>query len=550
MIKSLSIQNYALIQSLELTPAKGLSIITGETGAGKSIMLGALGLLMGNRADTKSLWDETSKCTIEAVFDISQYQLEDFFRLNDLDFEFECILRREILPSGKSRAFINDTPVNLSILKDLSPFLMDIHSQHDGLLLGAESYQTNLLDTFAAHQSLLADYRQAYQVFKEKKNLLDELMTAAHLSTQEEDYKRFILRELEEIQLETIDIDVLEEELSELENAEEILSRLSESDHLLDQSETSIISQLKEAHNLIQKLSQLSHSFQSYYDRIESTLIELKDVHADLKDRSDQIIIDPERMQQVKQQVDAYHRLLLKHRSNGLDELINLRDQLSLELNLIDNREGEIEKAKTALQSAKSNLLAIGKELSKSRSASAKIFAQEIEKIIHQLGIENGTIAITVSPDEPETYGMDQIEFMFSANKGISPKPIREVASGGEFSRLIFAIKYLIAQKTAMPTVIFDEIDTGVSGEVAKKMIGFMKQMSTQHQIISISHLPQFAAGGELHFYVYKDHSSAKTETKIKLLNENERIEQIARMIAGDQITPIALDNARELLKI
>ena len=550
MIKRLSISNYALIQSLKLEPSKQLSIVTGETGAGKSIMLGALGLLMGNRADTKVLWNQEKKCVVEATFNIKDYNLKSFFDEHDLDFDEECILRREILPSGKSRAFINDSPTNLILLKELSPFLMDIHSQHDGLLLGAMHYQQGLLDTFSTHEELLMDYRSRFNSFKGAEKLLHELESAAQLSAQEEDYKNFILKELKEVDLENIDVTALETELSELENAEEILTRLSESDQILDQSETSVLVQLNELSGILLKLSRLSVSYDSYASRLDSALIELKDIHSDLYSKSEQVQLDPQRLQEVKDTVDTVQRLLTKHQLNEVHELVGLRDRLASEINLFNNREGEIAKARLKLQEEESRLLKSGNALSKSRKKHAKEFSSNIEKIIHQLGIENGSVSIEIEDKIPDKTGMDQIQFLFSANKGISSKPIKEVASGGEFSRLIFAIKYLMAQKTALPTIIFDEIDTGVSGEVANKMIGFMKQMATNHQILSISHLPQFAAGGNHHYFVFKDHSQDKTETKIKLLNADERVEHIARMIAGEDVTNVALDNARELLKL
>jgi DNA repair protein RecN (Recombination protein N) len=548
MIKYLAINNYALIQSLEIHPSKSLSIITGETGAGKSIMLGALGLLMGNRADTKTLWDEDKKCTVEAVFDIRQYALTEFFETNDLDFDDDCIIRREILPSGKSRAFINDTPVTLPILKELSPFLMDIHSQHDGLLLGAEHYQRSLLDTYAGHTTLLDQYRQAYKSYKSLEAHLEELLAAAQLSTQEEEYKRYVLNELEEVDLDNLNIAVLEEELNTLENAEEILAGLSEIDEILDRSETSILIQLSSISMIVSRLTRLSNSYQPYQDRIESALIDLKDLHQDLVAKSDQLHVDPEHLEQVKGQVDTYQRLIHKHKCLDAQELITLREQYRSELNLVDNRDSEIIKAKAALKQSEEELNSIGLKLSESRKKHAVNFAKEIEEIIHQIGIENGAIDIALDPGSFKPDGLDQVQFQFSANKGIKAKSLKEVASGGEFSRLIFAIKYLIASRTALPTIIFDEIDTGVSGEVAKKMIQFMKQMSQAHQVISISHLPQFAAGGDTHFYVYKDHSQDKSVTKIKTLENDERVAHIAQMISGNKPTDLAMDNARELL--
>ena len=548
MIKSLSIRNYALIQSLDMKPSPHLNMITGETGAGKSIMLGAIGLLMGNRADTKVLWDESVKCTVEAVFDIRNYRLQPFFEEHELDYEDESIIRREISPGGKSRAFINDTPVTLQVLKDLSPSLMDVHSQHDALLLGAEDYQLNILDSYCQHPSLMEAYDQHYQAYKDAKKHLESLEHAAALSTQEEDYKRFILEELTAAHLDSLQIEALEEELNTLENAEEILTRLSEADQTLDQGEITILGQLDYLQNLLSKLAQISFTYRDYADRVQSASIELKDLHRDLVARSEEIHMDPERLAEVKSQVDNYYRLLQKHRSADTNSLIALRDQIAEELRWIDNREGEINTAKKNLESAKKKMLEAGQKLSKNRHQLAPKLSREIEKIIHQIGIENGAISFKLTEQEPSKTGLDSLSILFSANKGIAPRELKEVASGGEFSRLIFAIKYLIADKSALPTIIFDEIDTGVSGEIALKMVKLMKQMASNHQVVSISHLPQFAAGGDTHFFVYKDHSNQKSETKVKQLSADERVEQIAKMIGGDRPTETAYINARELL--
>jgi DNA repair protein RecN (Recombination protein N) len=548
MIKSLSIRNYALIQSLDFAPSSKLSMITGETGAGKSIMLGAMGLLMGNRADTKVLWDESIKCTVEASFDISHYALYDFFEENDLDYDDECIIRREITPSGKSRAFVNDTPVTLQVLKALSPSLMDIHSQHDGLLLSAESYQLNILDTYCNHQELLTAFHQAYQNYKTAKKYLEELEQAAAISTQEEDYKRFILEELISANLEDLSIDELENELSTLENAEDILANLSETDQLLEQGELTILRQLDYLQSALSKLSKISSTFQEYADRAASAAIELKELHLDLIAQSEAILVDPDQLELVKGKVDLYNRLLQKHSANSTSELIDIREHLHHELNLIDNREGEIVEANKKLNKAEKQMLAAGDALSKSRKAIAPDLAIAIESIIHQIGIENGKVLFRIEDQGPSSSGIDKLAILFSANKGIPPKELKDVASGGEFSRLIFAIKSLLANKSSLPTVIFDEIDTGVSGEIALKMVRLMKQMANNHQVISISHLPQFAAGGDTHFFVYKDHSNDKSVTKVKKLEETERVEYIAKMIGGDQPGDHALKSASELL--
>lgn len=550
MIKSLSINNYALIQSLEMTPSPHLNIITGETGAGKSIMLGAVGLLLGNRADTKALFSEDEKCIVEGVFDVKEYKLKPLFEEEELDFESECIIRREISPSGKSRAFVNDTPVTLDVLRKIGTHLMDIHSQHESLELGSNQYQQEILDTFAGHGELLERYRVAYGAFKKAEKHHLSLLQRAKESAQDTDYKQHLYTELEDAKLQSGELESLEEELEILENAEEIKVNLGQLTQLIDEAEFSVINQLKEALPLISSIKAFSKNLEGLYERISSTSIELQDIAAEVTKAQDRVELDPERLQVVKERIDLLFRLQQKHQVNGTDRLIEIRDALQQALEEVLNIEGEIKAAEKHLEAARKTMLQCGKELTQDRQKHAGPFSKSIEGLVHKLGIENATIQLQVQPTEPGPAGMDLVEMLFSANKGVQPRELKNVASGGEFSRLIFAVKYLLADKTALPTIIFDEIDTGVSGEIALQMVNMMKTMSRNHQVISISHLPQFAAGGDAHYFVYKDHSAAKSVSKMKKLENQERVMAIAKMIGGDQPGESALASARDLLKV
>ena len=550
MIKSLEIKNYALIQELEMSPSSNLNIITGETGAGKSIMLGAVGLLLGKRADTKVLLNENQKCIVEGTFDISSYSLEKLFKDEDLDYEAECVIRREISPAGKSRAFINDTPTNLSALKAIGEKLMDVHSQHESLQLGNNSYQLNALDAFASNPELLSSYTKAFNTYSQAKKALDKLESLAFQSAEDADYKQFLFNELQEAQLDDLNQEVLEAELGVLENAEDIKLKLSQAIHLLDESEVAILQQLNESKSLIHTIASFSKELEELSNRLESTSIELADISGEMQRVQDKVEHDPEKIQELRDRLDLLFRLQKKHAVLTVTELIDIRDDLDKSLSQVANLDSDILKAKKALEKAEKAMLQHADKLTESRKLFALNFADEIEKIIHQIGIENGTVEIKINATDPSPNGLDEVQMHFSANKGIKPQELKEVASGGEFSRLIFAVKYLIADKTAMPTIIFDEIDTGVSGEVALQMIRMMKEMSKSHQVISISHLPQFAAGGDAHYYVYKDHSSDRSVSRIKRLADQDRITEIAKMIGGENPGASAVESAKELLEL
>ena len=549
MIKSLQIQNYALIQDLEMLPSPNLNIITGETGAGKSIMLGAVGLLLGKRADTKTLLNDDKKCIVESVFDISSYSFKKLFKQEEIDYSSECIIRREITPSGKSRVFVNDTPVNLSVLKTIGKKLIDIHSQHESLQLGDNIYQLETLDAFAAHQELITSYEDTYRVYEKNKKELEQLKLLASQSAEDADYKQFLLTELLEAELDSLKQKTLEDELKTLENAEDIKLKLTQAMYLFDESEVAILHQLNESKSLINSIAPFSKELEELDSRIKSTSIELRDIFNQIQQTQDKVEHNPENIQQIKDHLGLLYQLQKKHGVQTVEELIQLRDNLEQSLSQVANLEDKIKTATNTFIVAENDMLEKGNKLTESRKLFALNFSDEIEKIIKQLGIVNGMIEIRVKDSNPSLSGLDKIEMLFSANKGVIPQELNKVASGGEFSRLIFAIKFLIADKTAMPTIIFDEIDTGVSGEVALQMIRMMKKMAKTHQIISISHLPQFAAGGDAHYFVYKDHSLNQSVSKIKLLTNEDRVIEIAKMIGGKNPSESALESAKELLQ-
>lgn len=550
MIKTLQIHNYALIEELSISPSAMLNIITGETGAGKSIMLGAVGLLLGNRADMKVLLDANRKCVVEGVFDVRDYKMELLFEREGLDYADDCVIRREINSLGKSRAFINDSPVTLAILRTIGARLMDVHSQYASLNLGSNDYQLEVLDTFAGHHELLRVYQEHYRWYRQKEKRYTSLVEQSRRASEDAEYKRFLLEELENAKLDDLAQEHLEKELKTLENAEEIKLRLSESSYLLDDSDSAVIEQLKEVKQSLSMVQSYSGGIKGLVDRLESVSIELQDVCHDLSAIQEGIEYDSERIGIIKERLDLLYRLQKKHSVQTTGALIALRDRLAVGLSKVASLDREIAQAEKELAIAEKHMQGAGTKLTESRKLFALNLSDEIEKIIKKIGIENGVVETMVHSISPHAKGLDRVEMLFSANKGIKPQELKEAASGGEFSRLMFAIKYLIADKTALPTIIFDEIETGVSGQVAIQMIRMMKKMARNHQVISISHLPQFAAGGDSHYYVYKDHSSVRSVSKMKLLAGKARVMEIAKMIGGENPAPSALASARELLQI
>ena len=550
MLKNLSIKNYVLIRQLEMEPTKHLSIITGETGAGKSIMLGAVGLLLGNRADTKVLFDQNEKCIIEGTFDISDYDLKALFEEEELDYENICIIRREISPQNKSRAFINDTPVNLEVLRKMGQRLMDVHSQHETLLLGVNDFQIQIIDAYAGNLALLTDYRTFYQKHKELQQKLDTLISSADEAKKQLDYNNFQLNELNEAELLDGEQEKLEEELKRLENAEEIKLKLNQAIEILSSSEHAALSNLQHVQKLLDFLAPFSAEYDKLKERLASSLIELKDISAEIENEEASVEFGKEHLDKIQERLDKIYSLQKKHRVNNISELIKIREELEEKVTAVLNLDEGINHTKKALDAAKKSLLEKAERLSKSRRAVLDKIKSELKGLLKDVGIPDASIQINMESTPPSKNGMDSISILFSANKGVEPQELKNAASGGEFSRLMLCIKYILASKTALPTIVFDEIDTGISGEIAIKVGKMMKQMAKSHQVIAISHLPQMAAQGDMHFFVYKDNSSDRAVSKIKKLTNDERIKEIAQMIGGAKPSETAIQSAKELLSI
>ncbi|MBL0739923.1 DNA repair protein RecN [Chryseolinea lacunae] len=548
MLKHLTIQNYALIKHLVLEPSARLNVVTGETGAGKSIMLGAIGLLLGNRADTKVLWDEEQKCIIEGTFFIKDYKLKSLFKSEDLDYDDTTVIRREISPGGKSRAFINDTPVTLEVMKRLGTLLMDIHSQHETLQLGQQSFQLKLVDAYAGNTTLREQYAADWQAYSKTRKEYDNLVSEADTLRQDADYIRFQLDELVQANLEEGEQDSMESELKIMEHSGEIKTRFQQVLDLVNNSEYASRTSLSEARGHLNAVAAYAPAYENLLQRLDSLIIELDDVAAEIEREEEKIEFDPQRAEFVKERLSTIYKLLKKHKAADLRALMAIQEELSQKNTLTSTLDESLEAAKKAFEQAHKTVTATAKKLTESRVKVFTPLCKQLTGLLQELGIPNATLQIDTQPAELSAQGADRIDILFSANKGVSPRPLAQVASGGEFSRLMFGIKYVMAEKAAMPTLILDEIDTGISGEVAIKLGNLMKTMATRHQVIAISHLPQIAAKGDAHYFVYKDNSSAKTISSIKLLGENDRVEEIAKMIGGAKPSKIALENAQELL--
>ena len=551
MLQRLAIQNYALIENLEIDFSNGLTIITGETGAGKTILLGALSLILGERADTQALLNKQKKCIIEGEFDIKQYRLKDFFEQQQLDYEHHTVIRREISPEGKSRAFVNDTPVNLNQLKELSSRLVDIHSQHETLTLNDSEFQLSVVDAYAQHSDLLEKYQQKYKSFLQLKSSLDELLAKEKQSKTDLDYYQFQFNELEEAKLEKGEQEKLEQELQTLNNAEEIKSNLSKGFDMLDGGEVNILSKLAEINNLLNAFGKFNPKLEELADRIKSSHIELKDIASEIENMEQEIIYSPERIEEINERINIIYHLEQKHKVSNIDELLLLQNDLSEKLRSINSLEEEIIKITKQVTDIKNELLVLAKKISKNRKEVASPIEAQLKKLLKEVGMPNATLKIEIQELQNEEFnvtGIDKLKFLFSANKGVDYKELNKVASGGELSRLMLCIKSLITKLIALPTIIFDEIDTGVSGEVAFKVGSVMETIAKQHQVISITHLPQIASKGDFHYFVYKEIVNNLTVTRLKKLNQKERITEIAKMIGGDRPTAIAVENAKELL--
>ena len=549
MLSHLLIKNYALIDELELAPDRELNIVTGETGAGKSIMLGAIGLLLGNRADTKVLYNPERKCVIEGTFGVSGFIIERIFEDEELDYSDTCIVRREISVSGKSRAFINDTPVNLETLRRVTSQMMDIHSQHDSVMLGSNEYQLEIVDTYAQDDDILRQYRSDYQLYRSKKTTYNQLQAEASAMRREFDYNNFLYQELAKAQLQPDEQTTLEQELTILENAEDIKARLQLAYDYLDNAEQSVIDFLKGTVSSLAYISKLSNQYEPLLQRVQSSLIELRDIADEISTEQDRVEVDDARVEIIRERLNLIYQLQTKHQVSSVAGLISMSDELNGKVSKVLNLDDELAEVKRLTEVARAQLQTSAETLSAVRRAVLQPIESEIGGLLHDLGMPNASLRVQVETGKPAPAGVDTISFLFSANKGVKPQQLKNVASGGEFSRLMMAIKYILASKRSLPTIIFDEIDTGVSGEIAIKMGNMMRDMAHSHQIIAITHLHQIAAQGTAHYFVYKDHSAAKTVSRIKKLTFDERVNEISQMIGGNTPSPSAVKNAREMLK-
>ncbi len=549
MLRKLSVENYALIERLELDFDGGFSVITGETGAGKSILLGALSLISGQRADTKVIMDDSNKCVVEAEFEIKAYSLEPFFKDNDLEYnESICIIRRELFTTGKNRVFINDSPVSLNILKELYSKLIDIHSQHQNLLLGNDKFQLNTLDVVAVNQSILTDFKNSYDIYKDLLSELKTLQKNANTAREEEDYLRFQYNQLSDCKLREGEQEDLEAELEILTHAEEIKTGLVKILNLLDNEDNGVLQNLKNINSQAENTKRVFSSLTEISDRLKSDYIDLKDIASEIEIKSNDISINPERLDIVNKRIDTIYSLQQKHNVKSIKDLIELKDKIGDKLSRIDSFDEEINECSKKLKVAESVLLKNADNLSESRKKIKPVLEKKMVTLLKQLGIPNAVFNIVIERKEIDNDGFDKVDFLFSANKNQLPKPIENTASGGELSRIMLCLKSVIAESNKLSTLFFDEIDTGVSGEIAYKMKEIMASIADSRQVICITHLPQIASGGKNHYKVAKSDIDNKSKTVVYKLNKEERINEIAQMLSGATITDEAVKNAISLL--
>ncbi|MBO4840452.1 MAG: DNA repair protein RecN [Bacteroidaceae bacterium] len=555
MLKHLYIRNFALIKELDIDFQTGFSVITGETGAGKSIMLGAINYLLGQRADIKSILPGAEKCTIEATFGIEGYDLKDLFQEYDVDTDGqECIIRREFTTSGKSRAFVNDSPANLAFLKELGYQLIDIHSQHQNLLIAKENFQLHILDVMAQDSQQLEEYRTSFSAYRKAEQELREAKEILAQSKAEEDYLRFQLEQLEELSPKAGEDEELEEEQNELSHAEEIKSILYQADNQFsnDSEPGGVIEMLKHISQGIQSLTRIYPAVEEYAERIDSTLIELKDISAELSNMAERIEYNPARLEEVNNRMDKLYTLEKKHDVKTAAELEAFMLDVRKKLDVISNGEDKIDQLEKEVQERLSQATALAEKLSQSRNAAAKEVEASIGQMLTQMDIPNNKFEARIEKSAQLTEnGADQVTFYFSANKNVALRAISEVASGGEIARLMLALKAITSQRENLPTIIFDEIDTGVSGKVASSMANLMREMTSDnnHQVIAITHLPQIASVGTTHYWVYKEDTEEQTFSHIRELTPDERVTEIAHMLSGNEISEAAILNAKQLLK-
>ncbi len=552
MLRSLYIQNYALIEKLDISFGAGFSVITGETGAGKSIILGAIGLLLGQRAEVKAIRQGASKCVIEARFDISAYGMEPFFEDNELEYEEECILRREVYASGKSRAFINDTPASLVQMKELGEQLIDVHSQHQNLLLNKEGFQLNVLDILSHNDEQLSAYQSLYREWKQAQQELADLIARAEQNKADEDYIRFQLEQLEEANLSVGEQEELEQETDMLSHAEEIKAGLFRVGQLLTSDEGGLLAGLKESLNTMLGLQKVYSPATELAERLESTYIELKDVSQEISSQEEDVEFNPDRLEEVNDRLNLIYTLQQKHRATTVEELLTLAEEYAAKLAAITSYDERIGELTTLCDTLYNKVRKQAAVLTKARTGAAREVEKQMASRLVPLGMPNVRFQVEMGiRKEPGVHGEDTVNFLFSANKNGSLQNISSVASGGEIARVMLSIKAMIAGAVKLPTIVFDEIDTGVSGEIADRMADIMQEMGEQdRQVISITHLPQIAARGCAHYKVYKQDNETETNSHIRRLADEERVEEIAHMLSGATLTEAALNNAKALLGI
>ncbi|ANO48560.1 DNA repair protein RecN [Flavobacterium columnare] len=549
MLIQLSIKNFALIEQLEMNFSDQFSIITGETGAGKSILLGALGLVLGNRADLGSLKDKEQKCVIEAHFNLSAYNLQDFFKQNDMDFEEVTIIRREILPSGKSRAFVNDSPINLTELQELGTFLIDIHSQQQTRELTEESYQIEILDAIASNGTVLNTYQKNLKQYKSLQGSLKKILSEKESLAKEADYNSFLLQELVNANLKEGEQQELEDIFEKLNNIEIIKENLDKSIALNNEEQIGILQNVKEVKNALQKIGNFSQEYQALFERITSVLIEMDDLVSDLENQREKLFSDPEKLEWVSQKLQLIYNLQKKHQVTTVEELIQIQKDLDAKVVFAGDLDEQIEKLQSEINTIQEKLVELTTTISKKRKEAVPTLVSQIGIILNELGMSNARFEFDIK--ESETFlanGKDEIQLLFSANKGTDFGLLKKVASGGEMSRIMLAVKAVLANYSKLPTIIFDEIDTGVSGEVAQKMANIMKLMSEKMQVFAITHLPQIASKGQQHYKVFKSDRADVTVSELKLLSLEERIIEIAEMLSGKNISDSAIAHAKALL--
>lgn len=548
MLQRLYITNYAIIDSIQIEFSNHLNVITGETGAGKSILMGALGLILGERADTSVLRNKEEKCIIEGVFVTSSKVVKEFFESHDLDYAQEVIVRREISVAGKSRSFLNDTPVTLTHLRQLSSLLVDLHQQFDTLELNSNDFQREVMDALAGSSGMLSEYQHVYKEYRNISKKLADLRNEQLVANKELDYNRFLWQELEDGAFKENEIEETESELKLMSNSENIKLTLSSAYFELEENEPAIVQQIKQIQHKIEALNEVFPETGPLGERLQSALIEIQDIASEIEILNDKVFYDAEKIEELNNRVTLGYNLFKKHNVLTTAQLLEIKESLEVELDKVTNLEHEIEANQKEAEALYKKAGQLAETISRQRSQQIKPFETKVNELLAQVGMPNARIKVSITPGELNAFGKDEIAFLFNANKSAAFEPIRKVASGGELSRLMLIIKSLVARKVQLPTLIFDEIDSGISGEAARQVGAIIKNLSTDHQLISITHQPQIAAKANTHFFVYKDQKAGKVVTLVKILSEQERITEIATMLSGSKPTAAAFENAREMM--